>query len=218
MSVNHVAEVVSSGNADDRDVAGRKQMEVTCPYSQDEIAVLRRFREICEEITTCRFIRDLPKQKHTFSIENLPDGTSRSTYPQYDKDDFLAFLTHFRKLVANKERTNIFVVLRIIGKHASEEERVALKDIKSLLVSEAKTPPLQLAIGTPGSETAYTPHQIENIIFNAQVFHTDAELQGDLRKLLDFDPFTKMAFLRYATILVKQAWQISCVLKTRGHV
>lgn len=193
-------------------------MKVVCPYSQDDAAVLRRFREICEEITSCRFIRDLPKQQHSFAIETLPDGTSRSRYPQYDKDDFLAFLTHFRKLVATKESTNIFFILKIIGKYATDEERAALKGIKRMLVSEAKNPPLQMAIGTPGNETSYTPHQIENIIFNAQVFHSDEELQDDLRKLLDFDPFTKLVFLRYATILVSQAWQISCVLKNRGHV
>jgi hypothetical protein len=216
--MNHVVQVVSSSNAGYRINVTEEVMEVACPYSQDEAAVLRRFREICEEITSCRFVCDLPKQQHTFTIESLPDGTSRSRYPQYDKDDFLAFLTHFRKLVANKESTNIFVVLKIIGKYATDEERVALKGIRRILVSEANNPPLQMAIGTPGNETAYTPHQIENIIFNAQVFHSDQELQGDLRKLLDFDPFTKMVFLRYATILVSQAWQISCVLQNRGHV
>lgn len=216
--MNLVGQVCSLSIAFHKGETTEEVMSLNCPYSQDEVTALRRFGEICEEIMSCRFVRDLPKQPHTFTIENLPDGTSRSRYPEYDKDDFLAFLTHFRKLVASKERTNIFSVVKIIGKYASDEERAALKRIRRLLVSEATNPPLQMAIGTPGNETSYTPHQVENIIFNAQVFHSDTDLQDDLRALIDFEPFTKLVFLRYASILVRQAWQISCVLKTRGHV
>ena len=189
-----------------------------CPFSAEDLALLRKFSQVCEDIESCRFIRDLPKQDHTFTVENLPDGGSRCTYPQYDKDDFFAFLTHFRKLVANNERTNIFVVLKLIGRYATDEERASLKEIRRMLVAEAKTPPLQMAIGTPGNEVTYTPHQIENIIFNGQVFHSDDELQDDLKKLLDSDPLATMMFLRYATILASQASQISGVLKTRGQV
>src|SRR5688572_22730188 len=99
------------------------------PYNADELAILRKFRRICEEISACGFIRDLPKQEHKLTVEHLPDGTSRTTYPQYDKDDFLAFLTHFRKLVAQGEATNVRRVLNIIGKYADEIERTALKGI-----------------------------------------------------------------------------------------
>ncbi len=193
-------------------------MEVASPYSQDEAAVLCRFGEICEEIHTCRFVCELPKHDHSITVVNQPDGTSRTQYPQYDKDDFLAFLTHFRKLVANREKTNIFAVLKIIGKHADDIERASLREIKRMLVSEAENPPMQIAIGTLGNETTYTPLQVQNIIFNGQVFHSDSELQGDLSKLLDFEPFTKAVFLRYATIVINNASRISWVLKSRGHI
>jgi hypothetical protein len=189
-----------------------------CPYSPEELVTLRKFSRICDDITTCRFVRDLPKQEHTFTVENLPDGSSRATYPEYDRDDFLAFLTHFRKLVAQKESTNIFVVLKLIGRYATDEERLVLKKVRKTLDAEATNPPLQMAIGPPGEEVAYTPKQIENVIFNGQVFHSADELQDDLRKLLDFDPFTKMMFLRYATILVKHAGRVVKVLKYRGHI
>jgi pyoverdine/dityrosine biosynthesis protein Dit1 len=189
-----------------------------CPFDAGELAVLRKFRQICEDISICRFIRDLPKHENKFTIESLPDGTCRSTYPNYDKDDFLAYLTHLRKLVAQGESTNLYKVMAIIGKSATDDERAALKEIRKMLNEEANAPALQLSIGTEGNETTYTPKQIEDILFNGQVFHTDDSLQGDLRKIQDFDPLTKMAFLRYATIFSRQAWQISCVLKNRGYL
>src|SRR5437870_4770733 len=88
-----------------------------CPYNSDELAVLRKFAQVCEDTSTCRFIRDLPKQKQTFVMDKQPDGTYLSTYPTYDKDDFLAFLTHFRKLVAKSESTNIFGVMNLMGRY-----------------------------------------------------------------------------------------------------
>jgi len=189
-----------------------------CQFSSDELAVFQKFWQVCEDISTCRFIRDLPKQKQKFTIERQPDGTCRSTYPNYDKDDFLAYLTHFRKLVAEGETTNIFRILKLIAKYATDSERITLKGIRKNLVAEATAPAIQIAIGTPGNETSYTPKQIENILFNAQVFHTDDSLQGDLRKILDFAPLTKMAFLAYATLVSRQAWEISRVLKNKGYV
>jgi hypothetical protein len=189
-----------------------------CPFSTNELGALRKFRKICDEVTSCRFVKNLQIQDHSFTSENLPDGSVRNRYPNYDKDDFLAFLTHYRKLVADKEPTNIFKVLKIIARYATDEERASLKEIRRMLVAEAKHPPSQIAIGLPGNETAYTPEQIENVVFNAQVFHSNDDLQNDLQKLLDFEPFTKMVFLRYATIVVNQAWQISCVLQKRGYV
>jgi hypothetical protein len=189
-----------------------------CPFSTDEIALLQKFRGVCESIKSCRFMRDLPKQQRTFTIENLPDGSCRSTYPKYDTDDFLAFLTHFRKLVADKEPTNIFKILKLVARYATQDEQGVLKKIRKQLEAEADSPPLQLAIGPPGQETRYSPKQIEKVIFNGQVFHTDDELQADLRRILDYEPLVKMAFLRYATIVVDDAWRTSCVLKHRGYI
>ena len=191
---------------------------VASTYSADELAVLQKFRQICENIAGCRFIRDLPKQEHKFTVENLPDGTSRCSYPHYDNDDFLAFLTHFRKLVAEQEPTNIFRMLNLIGRKATEDERKVLKGYRKAIVAEGTNPPLQLAIVTPGNETSYTPKQIEDIIFNGQVFHADDALQADLRRILDFHPLTRMAFLRYASVLYQHASLISSVLKNQGHV
>jgi hypothetical protein len=75
-----------------------------------------------------------------------------------------------------------------------------------IAIAEATVPVLQLAIGTPGNEKNYTPQDIQDIIFNGQIFHTDDALQEDLRKIMDFDPITRMAFLGYATHLASQAW------------
>jgi hypothetical protein len=193
-------------------------MNTASPYTECEASTLRTFRAICDEIVSCRFVRDLPRQKHIFSVRHLPDGTSCSQYPEYDKDDFLAFLTHYRKLVATKEATNIFSVLNIIGRYANETDRTRIKTVRKNLTSASKTPPLQIAIGAPGNETPYPPHKIGNIIFNGQVFHSDKQLQDDLRKMLEFDPIAKMVFLTYATLLVSQACQISHWLKDQGHV
>ena len=180
-------------------------------FTADELVTLRRFCVVCEDIKSCRFIRTIPTQKHTIKLENLPEGGCRLIAPDYDRDDFLAFLTHYRKLVAMNEKTNLLAVLKLVARYVPVEERSELKRIRKRLVSEAEKPPLQMAIGLPGSETTYTPAKIQDILFNGQVFHSDEALQGDLQNLLDFDPFTKASFLRYATTLINQAWQTAVV-------
>lgn len=201
-----------------QDSSTRTTTKWPCPFDSTELTVLRKFRQICEDISTCRFVRDLPKHGSTFKIAKQSDGTCVSTYPNYDKDDFLAYLTHFRKLVAQGESTNIYRVMNIISKYASDEERGAFKNIRRELNEEANKPALELAIGTPGNETVYTPKHIEDVLFNGQVFHTDDSLQDDLRKILDFDPITKLAFLRYAACLTNVAFHISSVMKNRGYL
>ena len=187
------------------------------PYSAAELTTIKRFQSVCEAIMACRFVREFDKQEHTFTVRKLPDGTFENIYPVYDEDDFLAFLTHYRKLVANKESTNVFKILKVISRYASSDERQQLKEIRKLLVAEAKHPPMQMAIGPPGQETTFTPEAIQNLIFNGKVFHAAEELQGDLRQILEFDPLTTMTFLRYATTVVNNCWHLSCVLTNRGY-
>jgi hypothetical protein len=91
-------------------------------------------------------------------------------------------------------------------------------NIRQELNREGNQPALQLAIGPPRNETPYTPKQIENILFNGQVFHTDDTLQDDLRKILDFDPLTKMAFLRYTSALTNAAFSFADVMRNRGYL
>ena len=189
-----------------------------CPYSDAELGVLARFHRVVEETLSCRFVRELPKQEHILRVQELADGTCRTMHPHYDDDDFVAFLTHFRKLVANKEPTQLSKVLGIIGKHATADERAAIGKIHDGLRSAANRPSLQIAIGLPGCEKSFTPRDIENVIFNGQVFHTDDRLQEDLRKILEFNPIIRMAFLAYAMLVVRQSKQVSGVLKKRGWI
>ncbi len=193
-------------------------MPVTdCPFSPDEVKILDTFRKVCEEIRCCRFVQTNSNQDHSLKTKKLPDGSTRSEYPAYDKDHFLAFLTHFRKLVANRDRTNIFNIMKLLGKHATKEERAYLKSCRKMLAAEAKNPPIKMSIGPPNEETPYTPDKIQDILFNGQVFHSDEKLQTDLRQLLDFEPFVQRAFLRYAMIVVNLSCQLSDVMENRGY-
>src|SRR4051812_25255559 len=115
-----------------------------CPFDASELTVLRKFWQICEDISTCRFVLDVPKYGSTFKIEKQSDGTYLSTYPNYDKDYFLSYLTHFRKLVAQGESTNFYKVLNIISKHATDEDREGFTNVRRVLNEEANRPALQL--------------------------------------------------------------------------
>lgn len=190
----------------------------TSKFTADEQSSFLRFLKICTDIRQCRFVNDLRKQKNTIDFQKLPDGRWKTEYPDYDRDDFRAFLTHYRKLVATGEDTNIFRVLKILGRREDDSERIVLKEIRKRLSSEGRVSPIKIAIGVPGEERRFSPEDIQNVLFNGDVFHSAAELQEDLKRINDFDIFTKMVFLRYATIVINQACQIANVITTRGYV
>jgi hypothetical protein len=182
--------------------------------SDQEESALRQFCTLVDEIHECRFIQRAREQDHTITIDIDP---SKNQLPQYDRDEFRAFATLFRKLVANKEPTQLFKVMKILKRVAPADQKDSFKGIKALLNREAELPHIQIAIGPPDSEVPFTPKKICDVYFNGMVFHSDPELQNDLLKLLDFEPLVMPMFLRYVSIVVNVATQYASVIEHHNY-
>jgi len=172
--------------------------------------MLRKFCKVVDEIHDCRFIRRVKVQDHSITIDRDP---SLNQIPHYDRDEFRSFATLFRKLIANREPTQLFKVMKIMKRFAPADKKDSFKEIKAELHREAEHPSLALAIGLPGAEVPYTPKKICDIFFNGMIFHTDPKLQDDLAKILDFEPIVMAAFLRYSTIVINVATQYTGVIE-----
>src|SRR5262245_45819586 len=100
-------------------------------FTDSEKDSLRLFCHVCDEILECRFIKDLPKQSHSIEWSKLSDGTEKFYQPIYDRDDLRSYMTIFRKLLLEKELTNVYRILNILGRRAENDtERGQLKQIK----------------------------------------------------------------------------------------
>jgi len=139
---------------------------------------------------------------HSFHFSKVP---GESSVPHYDKDDFRSFATLFRKIDSDGERTNIFKVMKILKRYASENERGSFDRIKAQLRHEAEHPTVAVVVGTTEAKESLSPRKIRNIIFNGQIFHSDPALQDSLSQILKFEPFVMVAFVCYAIVLVDVA-------------
>ncbi len=171
---------------------------------------LRQFCKVIDEIHACRFIKQAKTQDHTITISRIP---SVNRVPQYDRDDFRSFATLFRKLVANREPTQLFRIMNIIKPFCPVEHQGSFKEIKAELNREAEQPPIGIAIGRMGEEINYTPKFICDVFFNGMIFHSDPHLQDDVARILDFEPFVMVAFLRYTSIVVNVATKYAYVIE-----
>lgn len=178
--------------------------------SEQEDAMLRQFCKLVDDIHDCRFICRAKVQDNTITVDRDP---SKNHIPQYDRDEFRSFATLFRKLVANREPTQLFKVMKILKRFAPDDKKDSFKSIKAELNREAEHPPLAIAIGQPGEEVSFTPKKICDIFFNGMVFHTDPNLQDDLAKILDFEPIVMTAFLRYSSLVVNVATRYASVIE-----
>jgi hypothetical protein len=178
-----------------------------------ELSMLRQFCAVCDEICECRLIRTLNDQDHSITISRNP---AENRLPHYDKDDFRSFATLFRKIDANDEPTNIYKIIKILQRYSKPEEHYTFKEIKALLHEEAEHPAIAIAIGPPGAEEPFSPRKIRNVIFNGRIFHTAPDVQDSLSRILDFEPFAAVEFLRYASIVVNVAINYAACIRFRN--
>lgn len=183
------------------------------PTNQEE-STLRQFCKLMVDIHDCRFIARAKVQDHNIRVYK---DTSKNYVPYYDRDEFRSFATLFRKLVANREPTQLFRVMNILQRCAPQDDRDSFRKIKRELRHEAEHPPIAIAIGAPGSEVPFTPKRICDVLFNGMVFHSDPTLQDDLARLLDYQPMVFAVFLRYACCVVNAATQYKCIIEHHNY-
>lgn len=182
--------------------------------SDREESSLRQFCNIVDEIHHCRFIQRAKDQDHSITVDRDP---SKNYMPRYDRDEFRSFATLFRKLVANREPTQLFKVMKILKRAAPAEQKHTFKGIRDLLNREADHPLVEIAIGKPGEEVTFTPRRICDTLFNGMVFHSDPKLQDDVARLLDFEPMVMAMFLRYVSIVVNVATNYASVIEYHNY-
>jgi hypothetical protein len=182
-------------------MSAQKKGSPVMPTPQQE-ATLRQFCQLMDDIQSCRFICRAKTQNHNITVDIDP---TKNHIPHYDRDEFRSFATLFRKLIGNKEPTQLFKVMKIIKPHAPADKQDSFKEITRELHREAEHPFIQIAIGVPGAEVPYTPRKICDVLFNGLVFHSDPLLQDDVARLLDYEPMVIVSFLRYACCVINIA-------------
>jgi hypothetical protein len=200
------------------EVSGNQHYAKKDSFSEEELSKFRIFCSHCDKMKECRFVKELPKQEHNTEMHRQTNESWETVFPDYDDDDFRSFMTLFRQLI-REGPINVFSIMKILSRHASEKERLVYKEIKKSLAFEANSfGGIQIAIGKPGEEETFSPEKMILTLFNAEIFHSDMAKQDALRKLKDFKPFVMPAIMRYITIVAKQAVFFSKMIKNRGYV
>ena len=194
------------------------------PISADELAVLRRFCDVYDRIASCRFVAEFRQRSCPTMVGTLPDGTVVNQFPRYDHDDFLAFLTHYRLLVLEKERTNIFRVLNLLSRVGSEPEREELKGYKKNINTGASSWwGAKAKVEGNAEEVLLCSREVEDLLFNAEVFRTGTDSKKDEEKrrlwqqIEKYGPVWQHSFLRYAMTVVHYAYRLAESIRTKGY-
>jgi hypothetical protein len=125
-----------------------------------------------------RFIETYVKQDQTISFS--PSGSDEPviTAPEYDREDFVAFLTIFRQLAISKnERVYLFGVTAVASRYASPHFQEQLANMEEALKPqlEGKWTGMKLCHdAVPGRDAiSLTSFEILNALVNGRVFHAD---------------------------------------------
>ena len=193
-----------------------------CPearqFTTDERRQLQLFCGVCDQARGCRFWKMLPTMNHSIHSRQREDGLWETTYPDYDEDDFRSFMTFVRKLVAEKEPTNLNRVINILSRRADARDQEALRDIKTRLrAEETRFGGITVTIPTLAGPEVIEPRKMRDLLFNAEVFHTDLDKQEGWLRLRDHRGPIYPLFVRHVSIIVAQASRIAGVIKFRGY-
>jgi hypothetical protein len=189
------------------------------PYERKR---LKRFCEVCDSISKCRFILGFSKQFHHISVGTLPDGRVVDEYPRYDDDDLRAFLGHYRKLRLEREPTNLFGVLKLLKREGDENDRALLDQFKSSIKEEGRSWWGATLRDENGDKTFLTQEELEDLILNGEVSHSDLCKGETLTRVIGNIPLPKaIAFLnslRFARTVVGFAQKTADLIRQKGYL
>jgi hypothetical protein len=90
-----------------------------------ELDQLREFVRVVDAMSRRRFIETFRRHDQSVSSDGVLTG------PDYDREDFDAFLTDFRKVaMSDGERIYLTKVMKTVGKFASDSLRKELKELR----------------------------------------------------------------------------------------
>jgi hypothetical protein len=187
-------------------------------FTEREKTLLQLFCRNCDQIKNSRFFEACRKMDHSYKGALKPDGSWEHKSPKYDENDMVTFLTYVRKLLLNDE-PNIFRILNILKKGATEEEAAALKQVKRHLKAMGRSfGGITISMGSPGKEEVFPPKRMADIIFNAYIFHSDLHKQREYEMLKSHWPMIQVFFISHLLKLSAQSIRISETVKSRGYV
>jgi hypothetical protein len=190
--------------------------------SQSERGNLKWFCELSDTIAACRFIREFLNQPHHIFVGNLPDGTVKDEWPRYDDDDFLAFMTHYRKLRLNNEPTNLFRIANLVAREGDDEARELVQKIKSEVNAEGGGWWGATLKADTDEPIFLNQFAVEDLTLNANVFHTDPEKKQVLDQIVGEGGLMKaLAFWnypRFARTVVFWAGKLADLIRTKGYL
>jgi hypothetical protein len=125
---------------------------------------LRQFVHVVASMDRRRFIKQLREQAQTISFGQELKG------PQYDREDFDAYLTDFRKVaMSDSEPIYLTKVMGTIGKFASDGLRSNLKQLRAQIIPllEGRRTVMNIGYSRDGEEITLTPEQILSTLNNS---------------------------------------------------
>jgi hypothetical protein len=139
-------------------------------------AMFRAFVRLVHEMDKCRFVERFGEQDHTVSGEVDANGNLKTTAPDYDWEDFCAFMTVFRKVgIAEKEPTHLWKIYKLVGRYASAKLREGLaanyEQVKGMLFGTWTG--MNLVATIDGKEKTFTIAELADVITNGMIFHED---------------------------------------------
>ena len=190
-------------------------------FTSNDLQDLALFCDTCDKTARSRFIRTFFDQPHHIFIGRLPDGQVVDEYPRYDDDDFRAFLTHYRKLRADREPTHLFRIMNLLKWKGNEADRTTLDYLKNEIKEEGRCWWGTMHPGE-GYNDSWTQARLEDVIINGEVFHSDAQKKDELVQMTGAMSFPKAIalsnYMRFARTVLGCAQKAAGLIRQRGYI
>ncbi len=190
-------------------------------FTPDEKLQLQAFCKVCDDINSCRFIRDFSKQSHHIFVGTLPDGTVKDEWPRYDDDDFRAMLTHYRKVRLN-DGTSLNRIMNLVKRECDDADRASLDHYKNEIKEEGRGWWGPSLVDESGQQILFTQDEVERLILYGEVFHSDPEKSETLKRLVGNGSLMKaVAFwncMRFLKTVIHYASKMAELIRERGYL
>jgi hypothetical protein len=190
-------------------------------FTPEQKRQLRHFCEVCDDIAACRFINDFHSQPHHIFVGTLPDGTVKDEWPRYDDNDFRAFLTHYRKLRLEDD-TKFERIVKLVKLVSDTNDRQKLDYFKSEIKAEGQGWWGASLENENGEQILFTQEEVEDLILNGEVFHTNPEKRVTLKKLTGEASLMKAVafwnYLRFVRTVVFYASETAKMIRENRYL
>lgn len=191
-------------------------------FTAEEKRNLTAFCKVVDSLNACRFVSELGEQSHHICVGKLPDGTIVDVWPRYDDDDFRAMMTHYRKLRMQGENTHLNRIINLLKRENDDATREQLDHLLHEISEEGAGWWGPMLAAADGQQILLTQAEVENLILNGEVFHTDHNKAEELRKAIGSGSLMKaIAFCNYMRFWRTVNWAASetaKLIRERGYL